>query len=67
MFSPRQFIFTCVLSLASLVSGVAPAATAELPDLDPLRLGLLLKYRQLMEVNQKSKFQLVHNMENNSD
>ncbi len=37
MFSPRQFIFTCALSFASLVSGGATAAASELPDLDPLR------------------------------
>ena len=37
MFSPRQFIFTCALSLASWVSGGATAAASELPDLDPLR------------------------------
>ena len=37
MFSPRQFIFTCVLLLASMVSGGATATASELPDLDPLR------------------------------
>ena len=37
MFSPRQFIFTCALSLAPMFSGGTTAAASELPDLDPLR------------------------------
>ena len=37
MFSPRQLVLSCVLSAASLVSGVATANVSELPDLDPLR------------------------------
>ena len=37
MFSPRQLALSCVLSAASLASGVAAANVSELPDLDPLR------------------------------
>ena len=33
----RNFLLSWILSLVSLLSGVATSAASELPDLDPLR------------------------------